>query len=367
MNLVRGYPQRPNHWRASPEVYLNIINPLEYPGWDDLLPHHANATIFHTSHWARVLIDAFGYKPFYYCLFRQNRLAVLIPVMEINSRLWGRRAKTLPFTDYCPVLAVQGIDSQALVNYIVQYGQRQAWKTYELRGGVEANLTSPPFSLCYGHDISIQRPSAAIFADFRSSSRRNIRRALKMNVKIVKDHSSQSVKEYYRLHCLTRKRQGLFPQPYKFFSKIREHILAPGHGFLSLAHHGGECIAGAIYFHFNKKAVFAHGASDKRYSHLRPNNLLIWDAIKWHARQGHVSFSMGITDESNAGLRRYKQAMTQQERRLYFYKYNCNHQRALRLLTPSNLALRNLRLKICKIMPMIVLRTIGNILYEHHG
>jgi len=32
--------------------------------------------------------------------------------------------------------------------------------------------------------------------------------------------------EYYRLHCLTRKRHGLPPQPTGFFQKIQEHIIA---------------------------------------------------------------------------------------------------------------------------------------------
>jgi len=47
-----------------------------------------------------------------------------------------------------------------------------------------------------------------------------------------------------------------------------------------LASFDQENVAGAIYFHLGEKAVFKYGASDKKFQHLRANNLVMWEAIK---------------------------------------------------------------------------------------
>jgi hypothetical protein len=89
---------------------VEIINPLEYPGWDDLLLSQHDHSIFHTTHWARILHESYGYTPLYFTLFRDGALSALIPVMEVNSWITGRRAVSLPFTDYCePIMTENGI------------------------------------------------------------------------------------------------------------------------------------------------------------------------------------------------------------------------------------------------------------------
>jgi len=69
---------------------LKILNPLEYPGWDDLLLTNENYSFFHCSAWARVLHESYGYKPLYFTGIENGSLSALIPVMEVNSFLTGR-------------------------------------------------------------------------------------------------------------------------------------------------------------------------------------------------------------------------------------------------------------------------------------
>ena len=163
---------------------------------------------------------------------------------------------------------------------------------------------------------------------------------------------------------MTRKRQGLFPLPLRFFTKLREHVLDPGHGFLTLVRLGSEAIAGAVFLHFNGQAVYAHGASNKRYSRLRSNNLLMWDAIQSFAGQGAKTFSMGITDAANTGLRRFKCGITGNEQELHYYKYDY---RTGGYETASESTLRTLSIACSNRLPPVLLRAIGNALYPHHG
>lgn len=60
-----------------------------------------------------------------------------------------------------------------------------------------------------------------------------------------------------------------------------------------LASFKGTIIAGAIYFHFGEKAVYKYGASDVKYQQLRPNNLVMWEAIRLYCQNGYKSFCFG--------------------------------------------------------------------------
>ena len=47
----------------------------------------------------------------------------------------------------------------------------------------------------------------------------NIKKALKEGVEVQLHNSFESVKSFFKLNCMTRKRHGLPPQPFKFFNR----------------------------------------------------------------------------------------------------------------------------------------------------
>src|SRR3989304_5876328 len=70
---------------------LKIINPLDYPEWDKLVLSTRDYSFFHSSAWARVLHESYGYKPLYFTLIDDGRLLSLMACMEIKSVLTGKR------------------------------------------------------------------------------------------------------------------------------------------------------------------------------------------------------------------------------------------------------------------------------------
>ena len=80
--------------------------------------------------------------------------------------------------------------------------------------------------------------------------------------------SAQSIKEFYRMNCLTRRRHGLPPQPVSFFENIHNYIIKQNMGIVVLASYRKKVISGAIYFHFGKKAFYKYGASNLNYQNL---------------------------------------------------------------------------------------------------
>ena len=85
-----------------------------------------------------------------------------------------------------------------------------------------------------------QRRRGQPLKSFRESTRRNIRQAEKEGVEVTLRHTREALAAFYRLHCLTRRYHGLPPQPWSFFEKIHEHIIAPAEGLCGLGRPPGK-------------------------------------------------------------------------------------------------------------------------------
>src|SRR5690606_14598504 len=137
-----------------------------------------------------------------------------------------------------------------------------------------------------------------LFENFESSVRRAIRRAEKVGLTIDASAELSAVREYYDLHCRTRREHGLPPQPFRFFAQIQFHILRKGLGTVITARHSGQPVASAIFFLFNGEAIYKFGASDPNTLSLRANNLVMWKAIKWCRNKGARVLNFGRTSLS---------------------------------------------------------------------
>ncbi len=358
---------------------MQIINPITYPGWDDLLLSTPGYSFFHSSAWARVLAESYGYTPKYFTVVNDGKLLALLPIMEVNSFLTGRRGVSLPFTDYCDPVCNGSIKFVLLFDQIIEFGRKHDWKYFELRDGSSLNPDSfslnpektrnsesgtrniIPSCTYLGHILDLPGSEEEIFPNFRDSTKRNVLKAMKEGVEVKIDHSLESVKEFYRLNCLTRKEHGLPPQPFHFFQKVQEHVIWKNLGMVVLASFDRENIAGAVYFHFCKNAVFKYGASDKKFQHLRANNLVMWEAIKWYSQKGYKSLCFGRTEPENQGLIQFKSGWGATEQQINYYRYDFKKETFI----SEAPRVRGFHNGIFRKMPIPVSNRIGALLYKH--
>ncbi|MBN1905420.1 MAG: peptidoglycan bridge formation glycyltransferase FemA/FemB family protein [Deltaproteobacteria bacterium] len=341
---------------------LHIINPIEYPDWDELLLTNENTSFFHTSEWAKVLHGAYGYTPFYFATIEDNKLTTLIPMMEVKSMLTGKRGVSLPFTDNCePIVMDQQLFDMA-IEQIRECGRKKNWKHIEWRGGSD-NFKKASSSLSfYSHDVKLNETEEKLFSSLKSSTRRNIKNAQSRGVEVSLNNTLDAVKQFFKLNCMTRKKHGLPPQPFIFFNKLFKDVISKKKGFVALAFSKKKAIAGAVFLHFNKKAVYKYGASDEGYLNMRPNNLLMWEAIKHYAKESFSNFSFGITEMENQGLLQFKRGWGATESLVNYYRYSLKNNEFIKDSFRAKTSY-----PIFKKMPSPVLNAIGYLLYRHIG
>ncbi len=342
---------------------FTIVDPTSIPDWDDRLKDLPGVSFFHGSAWARVLQKAYGYSPVYFVVEKDAHVEAVIPMMEVSSFLTGKRAVGLPFTDYCEPLTPHIEVSKVLFEAIVREGKRRGWKYIELRGGADFFGDAKASAFYYRHTLNLTPGVDKLFNGFRDSTRRNIRKAEKEGVEVRFETSLDTLRDFYRLNCLTRREHGLPPQPWHFFVNVQNEIISKGKGVIALGFFEGKPIAANVYLHSNGDALYKYGASDRAYQHLRANNQLMWEAIKRFAGEGYKELCFGRTEPENEGLRQFKTGWGAREHIINYYRYNIANDAC----TTARRGVTSRANRLFSSIPLPLSRAIGAVLYRHVG
>ncbi len=340
---------------------LQIINPLDFPGWDDLVLTADNYSFFHSSAWTRVLCESYGYSPSFFALPRNGKLSIVIPLLEVNSFFTGRRAVSLPFSDYCEPIVFDKSCLLGIPGGLIDAAKKAGWKYLDFRGHNIFPPEVPTWSRYVCHRLKLSN-AKDLLSKLHTNTARNLKKAKASGVRISVSNSFEAVREYYRLHCLTRKRQAVPPQPFSFFRKIFEHICSKDRGRVILAHHRDKSVAGAVFFHFGRKAIYKYGASDMNYGRTGANAAVMWEAISRYASEGYHALCFGRTDLDNEGLRRFKLGFGPDEYFLDYYRFDVSRNAFV-----ENNSRNQLRFSfLIKHIPISGLKAIG-LTYRHFG
>jgi hypothetical protein len=343
---------------------MQPVDPFTYPDWNELLLAMPQPSFFHTTHWLQVLQESYGYQPYYFASFTEKQLAVLLPFMEVKSWITGVRGVSLPFTDYCePIMKDETTSYMEVLAQIIMTARQRQWQSLEMRGGDALFQGVLPYTSYYRHVLVLHGGEEAVFSGLRSNYRAKIRKARESGLTVTLLRSPEATAEYYRLHCLTRKRHGLPPQPVGFFQKIHKHIIAKNFGFVALVSHQGRHVAGAIFFTFGTRAIYKFGASDVRHQHLHPNYLLFWHVMQWLCHKSYTELCFGRTDLCDTGLIQFKDGWGVNKHSISYYKYNVKNSA---FVQKSHLPV-NVSHAIFEKMPIALLKLAGSVLYKHMG
>jgi lipid II:glycine glycyltransferase (peptidoglycan interpeptide bridge formation enzyme) len=131
---------------------------------------------------------------------------------------------------------------------------------------------------------------------------------------------------------------------------------------LLLAKYHHKIIAGIIVLWFKEVAWYKFGAADDRFSHLRANQLLMWEAIQSAWQNRCKTFDFGRTSTANQGLAMYKARWGTTREPLYYLHVPIS--RGNIILNESS-SQHIFMKKVMMRMPTLVIRITGDLLYKY--
>jgi CelD/BcsL family acetyltransferase involved in cellulose biosynthesis len=338
-----------------------FLDPSAEP-WLAFAASQSQANIFHHEAWTRLLSKCYGYRPFVIALRDSDGVVRAgLPMMETGGRLTGRRWTSLPFTDHCSPLHSDAEWNARLAECLAGVARDPHTPEIELRWEYSGHPDLHMSSRHVLHTVALSSDVDAVLHSVARTHRRNISTAEKRGIRIERGTRPKDVDTFYRLHTQTRRRLGVPVQPKRFFDLLGSEVIDRGLGFVLLAYADAECVAGAVFLHWNQTLTYKFGASSASHLHMRPNNLLLWTAIRWGCENDYAVFDMGRTDLANEGLRSFKSGWGAKEAPLVYSSSSAQsqHQAVDTLMPLMHAVIRNSPLWVC--------RATGELLYKHVG
>jgi CelD/BcsL family acetyltransferase involved in cellulose biosynthesis len=344
-----------------------VIDPLVDARWSGLFDRSPEPSPFHHPAWLGLIGRTYGYEIRAWAVEDgAGRLLGGMPVAKVSSRLTGRRLVSLPFSDLCPLLLAGGSGSDVAAALLerVAADHREQGLDVELR--CESPTQDPDADRgpdrFWHHVVVLGGDLGAVESGFTSAIRRGIKKARREGVTVRRAVDGAGLDAFYRLHQHTRRRLGVPTQPKRFIRGF-ERLFERGLGSVMLAELAGEPIAAAVFLRAGDTTLYKYGASDAAHLAARPNNLLMYEAIRQACLEGSTRFDMGRTDIGHEGLRAFKRSWGAEEHALAYMRFSHRPARtrrgaggippaAGRLITAS---------------PPIVSRVVGEALYRHFG
>jgi lipid II:glycine glycyltransferase (peptidoglycan interpeptide bridge formation enzyme) len=210
------------------------------------------------------------------------------------------------------------------------------------------------------HRLALDADSEAVLKRGSKSQRSSRNKAAREGVTTRVGTDVAALDEFYGLHLNTRRRQGVPTQPLRFIRGF-EQLFARDLGYVVTADYEGQPVASAVFLAHGETTVYKYGASDPAFLKLRPNNLLLAEAIRRACDAGHTTFDFGRSDVNNTGLAAFKRSWGAEESELsYTYLAERGSQegrgRGKKLLA-----------EVIQRSPARVGQLIGTALYRHVG
>lgn len=337
------------------------VDPLSGGDWDSEVLAHPRHSIFHRTAWAKVLAESYGHRPFYLKHVSATGGHALIPLMEVSSPVTGRRGVSLPFSDFAGPLWSGDTNPEEVFGGIIRLAVDRRWRHFDIRFTEVIPSGAEPFTSYEGHVLDLTQGENGIEAGLEPSVRRAIRKAGRSGLGISIETGPAAVAAFYGLHCETRRRHGLPPQPYRFFESIQRNLLECGLGEVVLASLKGKAIAGAVFLRSAGRAVYKFGASGTAHWDLRPNQWVMWHGIRHLVSQGCMGLHFGRTAKGDEGLSRFKQSWGCRTENLDYFRHDT---RADRWMAGSKPSPEGHPLVFGK-LPLAINRLAGRLIYPH--
>jgi FemAB-related protein (PEP-CTERM system-associated) len=115
------------------EIRVELFSHADRAAWDHFVTASAAASVYHLSGWRDVIATAFGHSCHYLLARAGGEVVGVLPLVQLNSRLFGNFLVSVPFFNYGGVLASAPRVGEALLDRAKSLGQELGCSHLELR------------------------------------------------------------------------------------------------------------------------------------------------------------------------------------------------------------------------------------------
>lgn len=269
---------------------VRVARPGDAAAWDAFVLAEPDATFFHRIGWKHVLERAFGHRTHFLLAERDGKVEGVLPLAEIDSRLFGHSLISTPFCVYGGIIAATPEAREALDQHAQALAQDLGVGHLEYRDrDARAHPDWPGTDLYVTFrkvlDPEVEKNMLAIPRKQRAMVRKGIKNGLTSELE-------EGVDAFYSVFSDNVHRHGTPVLPKRFFMLLRE-VFGPDCEVQLVRSSGGEVISGVLSFYFRDEVLPYYAGDTLPARGLAANDFKYWELMRRACERGIRVFDYG--------------------------------------------------------------------------
>jgi FemAB-related protein (PEP-CTERM system-associated) len=346
---VVASPQETDLASESPYT-VSVASGADASAWDRFVETGVGATGYHSWGWRQVFREAFSHESIYLAAGRGGTVAGVLPLVYIESRLFGRSLTSLPFLNYGGVAAESDEVARQLIDVAAQIARERRCPHVELRH-VERRFPDLP---ARQHKVTMLLPLRSdMWNQVDRKVRNQIRKAQKSALTAVTG-GAELLDEFYTVFARNMRDLGTPVYTRRLFEQVLQTF--PDRAALYVVRLSAKPVAAGLTYRWHGRVEVPWASSVRDYNQLCPNHLLYWTILERASETGAHTLDFGRSTPGE-GTFRFKEQWGAAPVPLH-WEYTATPGRPLPNLSPSNPKYR-LMIETWKRMPLSLATALG--------
>lgn len=355
--LDREGLSRPAPPAIAPErLTVEILHPRREAEWDRFVRGTPGATFFHLLGWRWLVERTFGHRAWYLTALRGDRIAGVLPLFEMKSRLFGHALVSLPFAIGGGIVAADLAAASALLAEARRLAEERNVDYLELRSEepvAGAGLLTKDLYVTFRADLAAGE--GALLQGMERKRRQ-------MMSYVLKDKAGfgwrvagiEELPLFYDLFCQSMRHHGTPVYPRRFLYEILDRF--PADTNLFFVTHGGRTVAGVLNLLFGDVLMPFYAGADRDLRPRGVDDFTYLAVMRWGREHGFRTFDFGRS-KRGTGAFKFKERWGMSQVPLA-YQYHLVRARELPNVSPANPKYQA-AIRVWRKLPLPVTRLFG--------
>jgi FemAB-related protein (PEP-CTERM system-associated) len=325
--------------------------------WDKYVFDSENSTFYHQIGWKNVVEKTFGYKPCYLIALRENGIAGILPLFLIESKIFGRKLVSLPFSPYGGICSDNEAIQKALIEEARKIVNEKDLDYLEIKGFINYNRGFAINDAYVTYIIDLEKNTQKVWERIKRDRRRNVDNAKKYGLVVNWD---ASLNEFYNIHQCTMHDLGTPTHSIRFFKNCLNEF--PNNIKVLTVKYNDLLVGCQLLFFYRDTIIAVWGSSFDKYKYSNPDQLTIWEVLKYGCEKGYKYFDFGRSLRATTAYN-YKDRWGGYPKQLYYQYYLKNTTKIpdISQINPN----REMFANVWKLLPLQVTNRFGPILRKN--
>lgn len=335
------------------KVIVTLAEESDALDWDAYVESRTEAKIYHRYSWKSLIEANTGHQGlFFIARDATGRVCGVLPIIYMQSRLFGNFGISIPFFNYGGPLANNINIEESLIAEASRYFSNTSAQYLEYRETKE-RPGYPVKSDKVTMMLSLPSDADAMLNGFKAKLRSQIKRPIRENV-TVEFGGKEFLDDFYHVFTVNMRDLGTPPYAKAFFASILTSF--PDNAFLAIARKDGVAVGAAFLIGFKGILEIPWASTIRKYNSIGVNMLMYWEVIRLAIKQGYQSFDFGRCTRG-AGTYKFKKQWGSEEVPLYWH-YSLLKMEELPQINPNNPKYQ-LFIRMWQKLPLPITRIVG--------